>query len=343
MLFFVSRTLSKSKRILLPGVFSKDIKPLSPLLKPSNIVIPLLLVSILSQISDNLKSFLNPKDIQNVYSVKVYSKILSSGFNSTSLSVINSLAKTLGPELENLSVLDISQRILFLKNLQLKVILTEGPSKIDFRNHSLFNPLELMKHRKGLASQLRSVMIANSIFSPNSVVFGVPVASINLDLVLYSAKLIWSSLGLLEEDFDFMLRKDAMNCVKVLSKTEISNCYYDNIQALKILFYYEMKELVYFDEILDFTSDNLVFTSQDNLVLLEKELGFVKRELPIIPKEVFISDKKLDDMILRVALEQHKKYKMRFENIYSAVSKSRNKKNFNPLKNIKLKRFLYEN
>jgi hypothetical protein len=340
-------SLVKPRKILLPGILSKDIKPIASLLKPSNLVIPILLVSLLAQFSDNLKGVLVAKDIQNLYSVKIYKKAIFSGFNCVSLSVLYSISKTLGSELESLSVLDVSERIEFLKTLQLRLIFDKGPAKIDFRNQVLFNPLEIIKHRKGLAVQTRSVMIANSIFSPNSIVFGFPVSSINLNLVLESSKTIWTSLGLLPEDFDFLLRKDAIKCFNDLVKGQeelLVTFPYGNVEALKVLFYYEMKGLIGFKQIINCTMDNIILKTSDNLVSLEKELGFIKRDFPNLPADMFVSDKELDDTLLRVALDQRRRYKMRFENTYGSLSSfNRSRKNMNSLKVLKLKRFLYEN
>lgn len=339
-------SLVKPRKILLPGILSKDIKPIASLLKPSNLLIPMLLVSLLAQVSDNLKSLLVPKDIQNLYSIKIYTKGILSAFNCVSLSVLYSISKTLGSELESLSVLDVSERIEFLRILQLRLIFDNGPAKIDFRNQALFNPLEIMKHRKGLAIQTRSVMIANSVFSPSSIVFGFPVSSINLNLVLESSKTIWTSLGLLAEDFDFLLRKDAIKCFNDLVKDQkelLITFPYDNVESLKVLFYYEMKKLVGFKEIINCTLDNIILRTSDNLVSLEKELGFIRRDFPNVPSDMFVSDKELDDAILRVALDQRRKYKARFENTYGSQSRLKGKKNMNSLKILKLKRFLYEN
>lgn len=343
MIFLNVFSSGKSKRIILPGILIKDIKPISLLLKPSNLAIPLLLVSILSQLSDNFKNTLNVKDIQSLSSVKCYRKLLFFGFNSVSLSVIQAISRTLGPELESLYALDVSQRFLFLKDLQLKAILYEGPSKLVTKNLGNLNSLEVMKYRKGLALQFRSAMVSNSIFSPNSISFGLPLSSINLDFVLYSSRLIWLSLGLLEEDFDFLLRKEAVNCLKTFNMSQIFNFPSNNVEALKIIFFKEVRDLVFFDTFLDLKDDNIILKGEDNLVLLEKELGFIKRGLPVIPNDVFVLDKNLDDTLLRAALDQRRKHKLSFTNIFNLDKQLNIKKKQSLLKDIKLKRFLDEN
>ena len=94
MIFISFVRITKYKKVSLPGIISKDIKPIGVLLKPSNLLVPMYLVSILAQISDNVKDILNVKDIQNLYSVKAYRKTIFSGPNSVMLSTINSISKT---------------------------------------------------------------------------------------------------------------------------------------------------------------------------------------------------------------------------------------------------------
>lgn len=343
MVFLIFISTGKLKKILLPAISVKDIKPIALLLKPSNLVIPMLLVSLLSQLSDNLRSTLSYQSIQNLDSIKFYKKTLLFGFNNISLTVIQAISKTLGPELESLSILDVSERLLFLKALQLKVILDKGSYKTDFKNRNHSNPVELMKYRKGLAVQSRSSMVYNSIFSFNSIVFGLPVSAISLDLVLQSSKLMWLSLGLLDEDFDFLIRKDAINSLKTCNLSSIFDFPSSNIEALKIIFFKEIRDLTFVDSPIDFSNDNIILKGEDNLVLLEKQLGFIKRNLPIIPNDLFFPENDLDDVLLRVALDQRRKYKANFENIYNLSRKIGNKKKQDLLKEVKLKRFLDEN
>lgn len=334
MLFVI---VCKSKKILLPGVSAKEIKPIALLLKPSNLIIPMLLIAILGQISDNLKSILDPKEFKDIYSFKFYRKIIFSGFNSVSLSTIQALARTLGPELEILSVLNVYERVLFLKNLQLKIILDQSSTKVYFRDRNIINPLELMRYRKSIASQCRSVLFANSVFSPSSIVFGLPLASLDLNFVLESSKLMWLSLGLLEEDFTFLLRKDAINSFKRLGEQNFFNFPSNNIESLKILFFNEIKDFYSTNTIIDFSSDNIVLKGENNLVLLEKELGFIKRGLPVIPKDVFVPEKLLDDTLIRASLDQRRKYKSTLKNIYSFNQKFDSSKKLHLLKNVQVK------
>lgn len=333
---------SKSKRVLLPGITFKDLRPVSSLLKPADIIVPMLFVSVIAQISDNIKNVLEPKDIQNISSVKAYRKILLSGINSVSLSTINAISKTLGSELETLSVLSVSERFAFLKELQLKITVDSSLGKIDFRQRVVSNPLQLMKHRKGLSFKSRSVMVANSLFSPSVIAQGVPISLVDLDLILSSSRLFWISLGLSDEEFDFLLKKDAINKLKTMGVKFKDFTTIDNKTSLKKLIFFELRELSNDSELLSFDTDGVTFKSDNNLVLLEKELGFIRRPLPKIPDDIFVDSNELDDILLRTAIEQRRNYKLSLENVYNN-KKQVNKEDSTLLKNIRFKKLLNEN
>lgn len=340
MIFLNLNNFNKSKKVLLPGINYKDLKPVSALLTPSDIIIPMFFVSLLAQISDNVKNMLEIRDIQNIFSVKSYRKFLLCGFNSVSLSVVSAISKTLGPELETLSVLSVSERFVFLRDLKLKIALDKSFGKIDFRQRVLSNPSQLMKHRKGLSFKCRSAMVGTSLFSPNSVVQGIPVSLIDLNLILDSSRLFWLSLGLSEEDFDFLLKKDAINKNKTLGKGIERFALSNNRNSLKTLIYFELKDLVDSSGFINFNTDGITLKSDDNLVLLEKELSFIKRNIPDIPREVFIAGSKLDDVLLRTAIEQRREYKLSFGNVYNN-NKTNNEKS-TLLKSIRFKKLLNE-
>lgn len=342
MIFLSLSRANKDKKVLLPGILNKDLKPVSSLLNPVDIIIPMFFVAIIAQITDNLKHILEIKDIQNLSSIKAYRKLIFSGFNSVSLSVIYALSRTLGPDLETLSVLNVHERICFLKDLQLKIISDKSFGKIDFRKRNLNNPSQLMKHRKGLSIQTRSVMVATSLFSPNSIIIGTPISCVDLNLILHSSKLIWLSLGLLDEDFEFFIKKDAIAKSKILKDDlEFFSCS-NNINSLKTILYFELKSFFRFDRYLDFSLDNIVLQGEENLVLLERELGFIIRPFPNVPDEVFLTEDKLDDILLRSALEQRREYKLSFDNVFrsSTLSNTGNKK---LVKEIRFKKFLNKN
>lgn len=342
MIFLNLDRLAKAKKVLLPGILNKELKPVSSLLKPSDIIVPMFFVSVLAQLSDNLKDFLDAKELENLVSIRTYRKVIFSGFNSVSLTVVQAISRTLGPELETLSSLNVYERVIFLKELQLKIMLDKSVGKIDFRQRNLNNPSQLMKHRKGLSIQSRSIMIASSIFSPSSVTMGIPVSSIDLSLILSSSRLVWLSLGLLEEDFEFFFKKEAINKSKKL-KVDFDFLYcFDDISFLKTILYFELQDFLVTNSLLDFSMDNVIIKGENNLVLLEKQLGFVKRDLPIVPNEVFVTDEKLDDVLLRAALQQRREQKLSFENVF-AVSTPFRKKSSQSLKTIRLKKFFHEN
>lgn len=334
--------VNKEKKVLLPGISCKDLKPVSSLLVPADLIVPMFFVALIAQISDNLKNILDTKDVQNLFSVKAYRKVIFSGFNSMALSVIYSLSRTLGPELETLSVLSVPERIIFLKDLQFKIMIDKNVGKIDFRQRNLNNPFQLMKHRKGLSIQSRSIMVATSIFSPESIVIGTPVSCVDLSLILYSSRMIWLALGLLEEDFEFLLIKDALNKSKILNENLNFLSCSDIINSLKTLFYFELKQVLGFDKFFDVSADNIVFQGDKNSVLLEKELGFVYRSFPNIPEELFIAEEKLDDALLRSALDQRRAYKLSLDNVFKGPAISA-QKNTNVIKKVRFKKFLNKN
>lgn len=336
MKFIILLNVVKTKKVLFPGIHVKDLKPMSSLLSPRFLVIPLVFMSLISQISDNLKNVLSPREIQQLSSVRFYTKILSSGISSINLSVIYAISKTLGPELEILSVLSTSERLQFLNDLKKKIILDKNIGKVISKPQLLYNPLELMKHRNGLSLQTRSIMIASSIFSPNSVVTGITVSNINLKIILDSAKMLWSLLNLDDEEFDFLLRKDAFSCLKRFS-SDLKSFQepYNNLDSLKILVFSECKYVFNLNDILSFSEDQIIIQGENNLTSLEKELGFIERSIIELPDDIFIQDSQLGDVILRASLDQRRRHKIEVDNILKKsnnfVYKKKNKLNLEVL------------
>ena len=302
--------LNKSKKVLIPGLQFKELKPIASLLHPSNIIIPLLTISIIAQITDNLKDVLSQKEIQRLSSVKVYSKLIYSGFNSSSLAAIVSLSKTLGPELEALSVLTVSERLNFLRLLQKKIIFSKILPKVSSHLRNLYDPNELIKHRKGLSMQFKSSMIANSLFSFNSVVQGTSLPNVNLDFIIQSSKILWLNLGLPIEEFEFLLRKQASNIIKRDSKLNTLFNVEKECDCLKILALSEFNSIMKFEGFINFEEDMVIVKGENNLVLLENELGFIRRSMVEIPEEIFIPNNNLSDAILRTAYDQRKSHKL---------------------------------
>jgi hypothetical protein len=169
------QVINSQQRVLLPFIRVKELRPVSSLLSPSNLLVPMMIVIILGQITESLKGILTSKEIQQIHSVKLYTKVINLGYNSVALSVINSIAKSLGPELETLSVLSVQQRVEYLKELQSRIILDKGPGRITNKSCIFYDSYELAKHRRGLAMQCRSILVASSLFSTNSLVLGMPI------------------------------------------------------------------------------------------------------------------------------------------------------------------------
>lgn len=337
-------TIIKSKKIVLPGIRAKDLKPVATLLSPSNLVIPMILLAILGQITDDLKATLNPKDIQKLSSVRFYFKLLSSGKSTVGLSVINSISKTLGPELETLSILNVRERINFLQLLKKKIVSEKGPARITSKPHIISDPNELMKHRKGLALQCRSFLIATPIFAPHSLVLGVPISQVTIDFIINSAKDFWKLLGLNDDEFDFLLKKEAFSCFKKFSLENFFLQPNNFDQAIKILFYSELKELTNFEGNLIFADDLAILRGKNNLTLIENELTFLERRIPNLPDDIFVPDSNLKDLIIRAAIDQRKAQSLKLNNIFKRTGKKKinGKINVNILKNITMKKILHE-
>ena len=178
----------KSKKIVLPGLLVKELKPVALLISPRFLVVPIFFTSVLAQIAEDLKGVLSSKEIQKLPSVRFYSRIISNGFSCVSLSILQSIARTLGSELEVLSILNSLERIKFLKDLYLKLLSEKGISLINTNVRNSSDPISVSKYRRGLALQMRSAMVSVPIFSTHSIVVGLSVREINLDIIIESSK-----------------------------------------------------------------------------------------------------------------------------------------------------------
>lgn len=330
--------LLKSKKIVLPGLLVKELKPVALLLNPRFLIVPMFFVSVLAQLAEDLKGVLSSKEIQKLPSVKFYSKIISSGFSSVSLSILQSIARTLGSELEVLSILNSSERIKFLRDLYFKLLSEKGTSLINTNVCNSSDPISVSKYRRGLALQMRSTMVSVPIFSTHSIIVGLSVREINLDVIIESSKLIWNLLGLENEEFDFLLNKEAMCCLKKISLVNNSNSILTSSDSVKVLLFNELEKFLDSNGRLNFSDDQIILKDDKNLTFLEKSLGFVCRDTPSLPDQVFVSNNDLNDPVLRASFEQRKDYRTKIENIYRSVGKtSRNKSsNLEYLKKIRL-------
>ena len=256
----------------MPGVNLKNFRPVAKLLNPKDLLIPMILLSILAQIVDNCKDLFTFKEVQKFTSVKLYSKMVMFCNSSVSLSVVSAISSTLSSEVEILSSLDPVERFSLLSILKKSLFLKQ--KSLDNISNSYGSPHDLVKIRKKLSLQFRSSLLSASLVYPGSLVLGLPVSQINLETILESAKIIWRSLGLLDEDFSFMLAKEYFNisgcCFKSFNKVS-------EINYIKMLCSLEFQSFSNFDSLLFLDNDLLVINSFDNLVTLERELGFLRR------------------------------------------------------------------
>lgn len=309
------------KKVILPGVNVKSLRSVSSLLSPCELIIPFFFISVIGQLVYNLKDVLSLKEIQTLSSVKLYSKVLLSGFSTISFSILYSLSNTLGWELETLSLLNVRERIKFLQNLKRNLIFHVGESRIYSKRSILFDPVLLAKHRRGLSIQFRSLLVSTSIFSFHSIVFGLSIKEINLSIILESSKLMWLNLGLNFEEFEYYLRKEALSLVKKFrcQQTLFSNVL-DLKQCLRILVYFELKTFYAFSSSLIFVDDDVVLRSSSNLTLLEKEIEFIFRELPSLPLDNQIVSS-TDDLILTSSIEQRRYLRLKLNRVFSGLGK----------------------
>jgi hypothetical protein len=226
-----------------------------------------------------------------------------------------------------------------------KIIVEKSPARITTKPHIISDNVELMKHRKGLALQCRSLLVATPIFAPHLIVSGIQISQVNLDFVINSCKSYWLLLGLNGNEFEFLLKKEALNCFKKLSLNKFFEEPNDFHFSVIILLYSELKELTEFEGVLNFLDDLIVLNSLNNLTLIESELKFLNRIMPFFPESIVIPDSNLNDLIIRTAVDQRKIQNLKLNNIFSRIDKNKfsNKATINILKNINIKKTLSKN
>jgi hypothetical protein len=315
--------ISSPKKVLIPGINFRHILPLASLLKPKDLVVSMSLICLLGQISNNLKGVLEPKEIQQIPSVKFYSKALMSGFSTLSLTTLFALSRTLGAELETLSSLNGKERFQFLFNLQ-NSILNKKISATIISNYRIFNdPYQILKFRKGISLQSRSVMIASSIYIPHSLVIGMSIDHVDLKVILQSCRLIWAYLSLSEEEFDFLLKKEAsiyLSSIGLRFK-KLFNLPLDLLDCIRLML---ISELEIFSPIIDdlfFKEDYIFLRCDNNLTNLENDFKFIKRLIPNFPSNVFLSDYDLGSSLIRVAVNQRKEHVFNLVNVFKFSQK----------------------
>lgn len=310
----MSLSISKSKKIIIPGINIKDITPLASLISPKEVVITMSLISIIAQISENLRSNLDVKEIQKVPSVKFYSKLINNSTSTISLSTIFSIAKTIGPELEILSSLNNTERFHLLYLLKKSIINERIAGRISSKTKVFTDPFELLRYRKGLSLQTRSIMLATALFMPHSIVLGIPINQIDINVILESSRILWSYWGLTIEEFEFLLRKEAIYHLKSLGYPKFFDHPNNPKDCVRILFFSTLKELAFFNDKLVFTEDNVLFKSNNNLCLLEKDFAFIDRLIPDLPDSISEFDYDLEDKLIRLAFNQRKDVTFSVEN-----------------------------
>lgn len=296
----------KMRRVILPALNIKELKPVASLISPRELIVVMCLTVILGQIVDNFRGVLSPKEVQKLPSVKLYSKVVSVGLSSLSLSAIYSISKTLGPELETLSALGAQERLEFLKSIKKALLLERifNVSKVSYTSKIFSDPVELLKYRRALSLQCRSLMVATPIFLTNNLSLGIPIIEVNIDMVLDSCILIWIYWGLEEEEFNFSLLKCSFNFLDIKPSSfkrslTLNNC-------VKLLVYIEFKNLFSIKEKLTFSDDFIMLKSENNLTLMENSLGFIERSFPKLPFDSFVSSRGLEDILIRTAFDQRK-------------------------------------
>lgn len=301
--------ISLLKRIIIPGLAISEFKPVSKLCFPSYFLIPMFFCCLVAQISDNLKGVLSIREIQQLFSVKIYSKVICLSKSSMCLTYLQSIVKTLGYELEILSVLSISQRVDFLNSLLKALLEYKGGCKISKHSYLLSNPFNLMQHRKALGLQSRSLLVSVALFSSHSIVIGLNIKDISLKTILDCCKDLWLNLSLEEEEFDYLLRKEAM---RKFNEDNITLPFFSKLEGqldyFRVLLYFELKSFLNFTDIINFSADEVVLRNNSNLTNLELELGFVKRDLPQFTKEVFVLPFDCKDDIVKTAYNQRKSF-----------------------------------
>lgn len=311
-----SKGTSSARKQILPGIQAKTLKPVAALVDPQTIVVPMVLTGIISQISDNLKDQCSPKEVQQMESVKSYSKCLGIG-NSRTLSATHALANTLGPEASTLATLSPDERLTYLADVRTTINTQLGPAKVNNSAMAFTDPEAVITHRRGLALQARSNMQAAPVYSRNQITIGMPVKELNLETCADSAKQLWVNIGREADAFDNLLLAQVDGAQTVL-------------EAVTSIVKQDMLTIFKADEngIITLGGDVNVLKGEDNLTPIERNLGFITRTVPEIPSTVEITPSVKLDPMLQAALDQQKK-------VVTAVSTSLQKAGKTPKSTVK--------
>ena len=314
-------TSSTSRKLLFPSLVSKDIKPVAFLLSSRDLIVCLSLIVLLAQVSESLKVFLSTKEIQKLPSVKMYSKLLSVGKSSLSLSYVFAISKTLGPDLDTLSLLLPFERLKFLRSLHLSLM----HERVDYNclqaSRIFTDPFELMSYRKSLALQCRGIFSATPLFLPHSIVQGISVLNVDISLILDSCKALWHSWGLEESEFEFSLIKESMKIYLTKNMSFFFSQPVNIVEAFKIILFSEFHVNMVSNCKVCHQNDFVFFPNSRNLTSLEEELGFFVRSFPKMPKDLLINDFDLHDDIIKLAVQQRKSYNFHLTSLYKSLIK----------------------
>lgn len=289
-----SKKLTKATKQLLPGIQAKVLKPVATLVSPQQIVVPIVLTGIIAQVNDNLKDVHTPKDVQQLESVRNYSKCLGIG-DSRQLSATHALANTLGPEAQKLASLPPDERENYLRELCHTINTIAGPAKVKASSLVLQNENELAAHRRGLALQCRSNMQATPIYNKTQMTIGIAIKELDLEIAIDSAKQLWTNLGREAEEFDSLLVEQVADAPTVTEAV---------ISIVKRNLVTILKEDE--DGSIIHGGDVYVLKGEDNLTPIERNLGFIQRLTPKVPEAIEITPDVKVDPILQAALDQQK-------------------------------------
>lgn len=284
---------SKSKKVLLVGLTAKSLKGVAALVEPQHLVIPMIITSIIAQIANNKKET-SPKDIQQMESIRTYSRALSNG-DSRITSANHALANTLLPEITILQTLSPEERKSHLLKVREGIATTKGPAKVDTTTLFKKDTDKLAAHRRGLALQCRSKMQAMPIYNKTQLTIGLSIKDIDLETIIESAKELWSNIGRDPDEFDCILM-DAAPDAKIISDA-VTYLMKKNLEPF--LETNDEGKLVH-------GSDIIVLKGDDNLTPIERKLGFLSREVPNLLEVTEIPSDITMDPMLEAAIDQQK-------------------------------------
>lgn len=310
-----------SRKLLFPFLVSKDIKPVAFLLSSRDLIVCLSLILLLAQVSESLKVFFSSKEIQKLPSVKLYSKLLSVGRSSLSLSYVSAISKTLGADLDTLSLLLPFERIRFLRSLHFNLMYDRVEYKSSHSSRIFVDPFELSSYRRSLALQCRGIFSATPVFLPHSLVQGSSVLTVDLSLILDSCKSLWYSWGFDECDFEFSLMKEAM---KIYLNNDLSSFFsrpFDILEACKIIVFSEFHNNMVSMGKVYHENDLVIFPGCKNLTCLEEEFGFFVRTFPKMRKPLVMNDVDLQDDVIKLAVQQRKSYDLHLHSLSNSFIK----------------------